>query len=152
MGYFICNGQTSQDLQTATSTAFSYIMASSIVLNVYTSIRIKVYKNKFKVQPAPASNAHQGKAFFLKETDVGTLASYTAIGICFAVLALALACIHRLDNIKMDQLNVYPNYLCAYYINLFAPSFAMSIFIASFFRKAKIRKSFREEIANLFFG
>jgi Na+/H+-dicarboxylate symporter len=108
-------------------------------------LKIKLFQCSPKVQPETESH---GKAF-LKDLDVDTLTSYTSNFIGLTLSGVSLLCIHRLDNIEMKQLNKFPNYLCAYYINLLAPCVGIVLFIASFFRKAKIRKSFKEELENM---
>ena len=147
MGYFICSGEISATfVEKTTSTVFSIVMGLSLVLHVTIFIRIRLFRLRSRAETAPTSN---NKSLFLKDVDGSNLANYTVHLVCILIFLVTLFCIHRLDNIEMRELNDFPNYFCAYYINLFSPSIAMDIFILSFFHKDKVRKCFKEEVTRL---
>lgn len=145
MGFFICSGTTTKDLKKLTSDVFSVVVGSSLLLHIAVNLRIKYYKIQNRVRPFQQQQPSQTASTFLKDFDVDSLANSSSCLACILIFVATLICIHRLDHIVMTELNDFPNYLCAYFINLISPCLAMDIWMLLLFRKEKVRKAFKEE-------
>ena len=149
MGFFICNGQISDKLQTLLSDVMAAIVTISFVLHLIIHLNIQYFNYKGTVHTD--ENLMAPKLLYLKHLQTTALANLTSNATTLVILFGMIGCIHHLDNIEMKELNSFPNYICAYYINLFAPCLAIDILIATYFGKERVMKSFHEEFL-LHFG
>ena len=146
MGYFICNGKVVHDVEKLLSEVMASIVIASLVLHLIINFKIRLFKNG---ATSATAGSGQHKLLYLKEIQVNALVNYTLNIITILVLLGSVVCIVRLDNMpKMGDLISFPNYYCAYYINLYAPCLATDILIFSFYAKSGIKKSLKEELMN----
>ena len=85
-----------------------------------------------------------------KNVEMETLANMSTdlLGIC--VLLLACACHLKLLTVQPENLQVYPNYLFLYYLDLLGPSLGIIFSIVPFFWKKALRRHLKEELKSMF--
>lgn len=144
MGFFICNGQVTDKLEKLLSDVVAVIVVVSFVLHMV--IHLNIWYFKYKGTVHPDSNPLANKPLYLKDLQTSALTNFTSYVSTIVVFFAMIGCIHHLDNIDMRDLNSFPNYICAYYINLLAPCLAVDILIGTFFSHKRVRRSFHEEL------
>lgn len=144
MGFFICNGQTTTRLQKLIPRVTAVIVFVSFALHLVIHLNILYFK--YKGTSHISENHNNYKLLYLRDFQTSALTNFTSHTSTIVVLIGMLVCMHRLGNIKMNDINIFPNYICAYYINLLAPCLATDILIATFFSQKRVMRSFREEL------
>jgi len=144
MGFLICNGQISDKHNKLLPRVLVIIAVISFALHLL--IYLKIQHFKYKGTDHVNVNFRPQKYLYLKDFQTSALTSFSSNILTILVLIGLIGCMHRVGSIPMKDLNIFPNYLCAYYINLLAPCLAADILVATFFRKKGVRRSFHEEL------
>ena len=147
--YYICVGKISNSLQqNVLSRGNVCLVILSIIIHSVTHIKIWIHKRQQGGQVFPQTNNAMSSISILKEMEKHTLSRFVIWFLYWCVFGTSIACAVKLGNLKMEKINIYPNYILIYFTNLFAPCFYVFLLIASFYLNKTLRRAIYEEIQN----
>ncbi len=147
--YYICIGKNSNSLQqNVLSRGNVSIIFLSLIIHSAIYVKIWLHKRKHGGQMNQQTNKVMSKILILK--DVEKQSRYIINFLNWCTFVTSIFCAVKLGKEKMENLNIYPNYLLVYFTNLFAPCFYVFLLIASFFRNKTLRRTIFDEIKNVF--
>ena len=146
MAYFLCTGKiSSEPLENMTLRGMSIIAITTVVLHLVINVRVTVHRRKvIKAHLQPQMMSNSTKAVNSIETRSVSSVAANLLGICVAVLVLFS--FYKLNQIQLEDLNDYPNYVLAYFVYLVSPNILVIVFIAASYRKEALRKFIQKEI------
>ena len=150
LGYFLCIGKISKELpETYTSKGMSIVLALSIIIHLATRIKIYIYKrkdNRVYIQSLRNSN----KTAAIQQIETHSVSSYAANLFGMFITGLVIAFISMLNNVEMQDLNKYPNYVLVYFVYLISTNILLLFFLVASYHKETMRKFITEEFKDLF--
>ena len=139
---------SSDDLKPITfNMAIIVIKLTTIIIHVFVKIRIFVYKKTKKVITTEQSFTKQSKNFFLKTFEKQYLSDFTVFT-CFLIgSGIIIILIYKISKLEPYELNVYPNYLMIYWMNLVhVPLFSILLCLLFYYINDTMRKTMTREM------
>ena len=147
--YYICVGKISNSLQqNVLSRGNVSLIFLSVIIHSAIYMKIWLHKRKHGGQIDQQTTKLISKMLIFKDIEKQSRLIINFLYWCIFVTSIFSAV--KLSKEKMENLNIYPNYLLVYFTNLFAPCFYVFLLIASFYRNRTLRRAIFDEVKNLF--
>jgi hypothetical protein len=91
----------------------------------------------------------RNKFYALKDVEIHTLTTLIPDFITVTIVGAIIVSLMKLTKINLEDLNIYPNYLFMYFVDLFAPSFGILLVIASYLKRKPLRRAILEEFKKM---
>ena len=148
--YYICIGKSSKSLQqNVLSGGNICVIFVSFIIHLTIYIKIWIHKRKHG-QISSQTNSLMSKILILKDIEKKSISRNIIKFLYWCVYVSSIFSAVKLGKEKLENLNIYPNHLLAYYTNLFAPCFYVFLLIASFYQNQALRRAISDEIKNIF--
>ena len=147
---FVCTGHITGLPNKGNGKIVMFLTVYSVILYFTINMRIYYYKKRFKVSSELNQNQISSKLLDWKNFETHSLSTIATDLLGIGLFITAVACQRKLLAVKPENLNVYPNYLFLFYIDLLSPSLGIILVILSFFRKKALRKDLKENMYSIF--
>ena len=141
---FVCPGHITGLPNKGNGTVVMLLTVYSVIFYFTNNLKIYNHKKRFKVSSELNQNQISSKLLDQKNFETHSLATVATNLLGIALFITAVACQRKLLAVKPENLEVYPNYLFLFYVDLLSPSLAIILVILSLFRKKALRKNLKE--------